>query len=545
TYVNLGLLDPDYSLEGFIYQTNLPSDNILLYTLLALLVGTSAVIIVGWNWNRQLVSAVAQQTQQPTESDQYNHRLEDTADRVNMDQRMMKPSLGDYPIAYLLILSGGVMVSILGVSVLFGWVTHNVALIQVSTAFVPMQFNTALGFLLSGLGVLVVTRGWRGAGMIIGIVVMLIGLLTLVEYIFGIDLGIDQLLMKQDITLLMSHPGRMAPNTALCFLLVGAALAVQSARLRVWKASMFVGILGSLVLGLSLVALSGYAFGIETAFGWGEMTRMAVHTASGFIFLGLAVICLTLHRGTFDSTGLPFWFPIPVGIGVVTMVISLWQALEAQEVVLMKKYGGMRGDFYYVNEIMLVIGIVLAVALSLAAYLAQTSRNRERQLGVINRRILAEIDERKMVEMALRESEERWQFALKGNQDGVWDWNVVTNEIFFSARWKEMLGFEEGEIENSFDEWEKRVHPDDLEQAHADVAKHLNHITPFYENQHRMLCKDSSYKWILARGKIISWTDDHKPQRMIGTHTDITEQKLAKEALELSEELFRTIFEEA
>ena len=108
----------------------------------------------------------------------------------------IKPSLGNISAPYLLAIINGALSSILGVSVLIGWFTHNVTLMQVSAAFVPMQFNTALGFLLSGLGLLVVIRGSRGVGTACGIFVMLIGLLTLAEYIFGFDLGINQLLMK-------------------------------------------------------------------------------------------------------------------------------------------------------------------------------------------------------------------------------------------------------------------------------------------------------------------------------------------------------------
>ncbi len=145
----------------------------------------------------------------------------------------------------------------------------------------------------------------------------------------------------------------------------------------------------------------------------------------------------------------------------------------------------------------------------------------------------------------LRESDQRWLLALEGNRDGVWDWNMATNEVFFSTRWKEMLGYADAEIGNSLDEWDKRIHPDDKEQTLVDVNRHFAGETPYYENEHRVLCKDGSYKWILDRGKIISWTKDNEPLQMIGTHTDISQRRVMETKLIESEHKFRSLVEAA
>jgi PAS domain S-box-containing protein len=157
--------------------------------------------------------------------------------------------------------------------------------------------------------------------------------------------------------------------------------------------------------------------------------------------------------------------------------------------------------------------------------------------GEIMYRIINIIDltERKKVEQALQESEERWKFAVEGARDGLWDWNLVTNEVFFSPQWKNMLGFEEHEISNHLDEWSKRVHPDDLQKCYSDIQLHLESKTPNYTNVHRVLCKDGSYKWILDRGKIISFDENNKALRMIGTHTDLTDRIEMEVALKESE----------
>lgn len=138
---------------------------------------------------------------------------------------------------------------------------------------------------------------------------------------------------------------------------------------------------------------------------------------------------------------------------------------------------------------------------------------------------LSDISEEKRMEKKLRESERRWQFSVDGSDLGLWDWNIKRNDVFFSPQWKKMLQYEEHEIENKIEEWEKRVHPDDMPEVMKSIQKCLNGETANYESEHRLLCKNGQYKWILDRGKVIAYNDDNTPRRMIGTHADIDQKK--------------------
>ena len=227
--------------------------------------------------------------------------------------------------------TAGGLVSALGAVVLTGWYAHSVILIQIYPVFVPMQYNTALGFLLSGLGLLALAADRQRWAIAFGAIAGAIGLLTLIEYLFGVDLGIDQLMMEHYVTVKTSHPGRMAPNTALCFSLSGAALVIAGRP--AWRKHHppTSGILGAIVAALGSAVFFGYLVGIETAYGWGHLTRMAVHTSAGFMVAGAGLFLFALSKRTTDETGRTWWLNIAFGIGAATLVVALWQALGVRE----------------------------------------------------------------------------------------------------------------------------------------------------------------------------------------------------------------------
>ena len=132
----------------------------------------------------------------------------------------------------------------------------------------------------------------------------------------------------------------------------------------------------------------------------------------------------------------------------------------------------------------------------------------------------------KRAQEALRESEERYALAARGANDGLWDWNIQTGHVYYSPRWKAMLGWHENEISNTPEEWFNRIHDADRKRVKEEIAAHRNGSTPHFESEHRMLHKDGTFRWMLNRGLAV-FDDSGKTLRMAGSQTDITERKVS------------------
>jgi PAS domain S-box-containing protein len=147
-----------------------------------------------------------------------------------------------------------------------------------------------------------------------------------------------------------------------------------------------------------------------------------------------------------------------------------------------------------------------------------------------------DITERKELEELLKANEARWNSALEGSEIGVWDWNIVTNEVFHSKQLETMLGYSEGEVDYPVTDWATKVHPDDLAYVYEQLEAHLGGDTSIYVAEYRYRCKDGSYIWVLDRGKVIEWLEDGKPLRAIGTYLDITQKREDAKKIKTREE---------
>jgi len=154
------------------------------------------------------------------------------------------------------------------------------------------------------------------------------------------------------------------------------------------------------------------------------------------------------------------------------------------------------------------------------------------------------IQELAKTKAALRESEESWQLAVHGSNDGIWDWNLQTNQVFFSPRWKQMRGFANDEISYSIEEWMNQIHPDDRDRIMTAVNDYFSHKTPLFQEEYRVQHKNGSYFWVLDRVQAL-WDELGNVMRMSGTQTDITKHKQTQEALRESEHRYATLTQAA
>lgn len=415
----------------------------------------------------------------------------------------------------------GLLVALIGCIVILGWLFNISILKSILPVWVTMKANTAIGFILSGSALQQLSKSTRRStcyAQVLAVIVLGIGLLTLMQYGFGTNLGLDQLLFQESATAVAtSAPGRMSVNTALNFLLLGSALLLLSK-----PRSFQPGIQAFTVVAffIALLGLLGYIYDIQEFYGFGSYTKMAVHTAIEFIILCAGILCLHPDQGIMDiitsqhAGGIMarrLLMPVLVMPPILSgMILAGYRA---------KLYGG-------------EVGLSLSAIFSIVVFAV---------VIWINARVLGKIDARRQRAEEQRQSEARFRSLTTATSQIVWSTSVDGRVLEDSSSWRAFTG-------QTFEEykefgWLNAVHPDDRNQS-AQIWTQAVAIKNLYETEYRLRSAAGNYRYFWARGVPVL-AKDGSIHEWIGTCTDITDRKQTESTLAESEAKFRYLVENA
>jgi hypothetical protein len=214
----------------------------------------------------------------------------------------------------------GAVVAAVGLLIIASWYAHWRPILQMVPNTAPMQFNTAVCFILSGAGLFLLTTSRAKIVPWLGGATAFIGLLTLLEYLTGRDFIIDQIFLKPYFEAATTYPGRMSPLASVCFIFIGTGILLVSAKKKWTHRLTAAGMLACMVGAIVLVALFGFALGIEAATGWGAYSRIAVNTSVTFLFLSTGLLIWTCQTARRENFNFLRWLPVT---GAVTLMVMI------------------------------------------------------------------------------------------------------------------------------------------------------------------------------------------------------------------------------
>jgi PAS domain S-box-containing protein len=455
-----------------------------------------------------------------------------------------------------LLISAGSACTILGGVALIGWVFHIPALTRVGPSFNPMAVNTAVGFLLDGLALISIACGRPGA--LAGAAwSLLAGALTLAEYGLSVDLGIDQMLMADKITTQFAHPGRLAPNTALCFIFCGLALWRASRPRQSVKSPIIIGLPGAVVLALGIASVLGYMAGYPT-YAWGPWTQMAANTGFGFMALGLGIVTVASLGSRRDTEFPAVWPAVATGCAGLTITLSFaygfakdLQSDTDRVYELGAQFGksfpmsailALRENDVFIMAVVAVIGMIGSVLMGVLVNLALNGRRRAEALQSANRKLEKESRDRERAEERLLASEQEFRTAFEQAPHGMCLSATDGRLLQVNRTFCELVGHSEEELLAG--SWPEVTRPEDQAVSQPALVQLLGGPGS---------CLEFEKRYIGGRGNVISARvktsllrdGEGKPCHFITHVADVTACKAAEMALREREEFFRNAFQYA
>jgi PAS domain S-box-containing protein len=421
--------------------------------------------------------------------------------------------------------AAGIAVSALGAAVLAGWTLDIAVLKSLSAGLASMKPNTAFSFLLAGGALQILSTGpssthMRLLSLVCAFAVSLIGILTLSQYLFVWNLDIDQLLFSEAPGAVgTSAPGRMAPGSAVCCFLLGTSLLVLDIR-RCYPVAQLLTLFAALV---ALTALIGYVYGVESLYGVGSTTQMALHSSLGFLLLSSGILLTRQDHGLFvivtsDAAGgvmarrlLPAAIVIPLAVG--------WLAVLGQ-------HAGFHGPEFS------VFLVVIWSALSFSA------------LTWWNSGALYRLDaERQRAEEELKKGQAKLAEAQRIARVGSWEWDVPANHVTWSDEMYLNFGLAPGQFTPTLQGFLELVHPEDRERCGQTIELSLRTGEPFGFD-HRIIRADGSVGALHTQGTVHR-NDEGAVVAITGTGQDVTDRTRIEQALRQSESRTRSIIDSA
>ncbi|MBF0127243.1 MAG: PAS domain S-box protein, partial [Magnetococcales bacterium] len=350
-----------------------------------------------------------------------------------------------------LILALGLGVGVMGFSVLLGWHTRSVWLVQWQPGMVPMMHNTALNFLLMGVGLMLAETGRTRRAMTLGLVVLLLSGATLAQYFVPGDFGIDQLLVRHFITEKASHPGRMAANTATGFIV--SALGLLTGLLPAPRKPFWLMCSGTVTTALGVTAIIGYGMDLESACGWGNWTRMAIQTALAFLALGLGLSAMAWTRERRWQAGLPGWLPHQVFILLLSIMLAIWMAIQSAQT----RPDTQEAIYRIIIQWFPLFGVLITLSIALLVHFYQTTRHRAGTMEEINQSIthyhkhletvVAErTQEVEKANRALQQRNALFHSFIATTPDGFWITDLQGRILEVNDLYCQMTGFPRSEV---------------------------------------------------------------------------------------------------